>query len=85
MASVKFRRETEPTMLPGWERSEKLGRCPVCGNAVYSDERVIVLDGSDTMIHENCAVFRRDSLTAFLDLIGVDYYTGDAKEMTEGV
>lgn len=80
-----FVRETEPTVLPEAERYEKLGRCPVCGEAIYAGERVIALDGRDVMIHEVCAVFREESLMRFLDLLGVDYGVGDAEEMAEDV
>lgn len=79
----KFIREREPTLLPA-VTSEKVGRCAVCGKPVFADERVVSL-GNGAMIHEECAVFRRESLTEFLDLLGLDYYTGTAKEMAENV
>lgn len=75
--------EREPTMLP--DVGEVVGRCAVCRQVICSGDRVIVLDGSEAMIHEDCAVFRKESLTEFLDMLGVDYYTGDAKEMAEDV
>ncbi len=79
----KFIIERMPVLLPSeMELEEKIGRCPVCGKAVYEDDRVVVLD-SGAMIHEGCAVFRQESLMEFLDLLGVDYYTGTAKEMAE--
>ena len=38
-----FVRETEPTMLPVPDGTgEKLGRCPVCGEAIYAGEQVIL-------------------------------------------
>ncbi len=77
-----FEREIEPTMLP--EAEEKVGRCAVCGKPVFADERVVALDNG-AMIHEECAIFRKESLMGFLDMLGVDYYTGDAKEVAEDV
>ncbi|MBQ2277058.1 MAG: hypothetical protein II333_00695 [Clostridia bacterium] len=79
----KFIREREPTLLPA-VTSEKVGRCAVCGKPVFAEERVVSLDNG-AMVHEECAIFRRESLTEFLDLLGLDYYTGTAKEMVEDV
>jgi predicted nucleic acid-binding Zn ribbon protein len=76
-------RETEPTMLPGTEADDvPVGRCAVCGKAIYGDERVVSLDNG-VMVHEDCAVFRRESLTEFLDLLGLDYYVDKAKDVAD--
>ena len=72
--------ETDPTMLPGSADDVPVGRCAVCGEAIYGDERVVLLDNG-VMVHEDCAVFRRESLTAFLDLLGLDYYVDKAREV----
>lgn len=79
----KFVFDRTPVLLPvEMKPEERIGRCPVCGKAVYEEDRVVMLD-SGAMIHEGCAVFRQESLMEFLDLLGVDYYTGTAKEMAE--
>lgn len=81
-----FVRETEPTMLPVPDGTgEKLGRCPVCGEAIYAGEQVILAERSRKMVHTDCAESCRHSLTLLLDLIGIDYYVGDAEEMAEDV
>lgn len=80
---AKFKIEREPTLLPA--AGEKVGRCAICGKPVYGNERVIVMDVGGVMFHENCAVFDQRSMSEFLDLFGLDYYTGTAKEMTEDV
>ena len=75
-------REVEPTMLPGSADDVPVGRCAVCGESVYGDERVVSLDNG-VMVHEDCAVFRRESLTEFLDLLGLDYYVDKAREVVD--
>lgn len=77
--------EYAPSFLVSLIPEKVVGRCAVCGELVYADDRVVVLDaaGSEKMVHERCAVFRKEGLTEFLDLLGIDYYTGTAKEMTE--
>lgn len=81
---MKLTLDRTPTLLPVMMVSEKIGRCAVCGKAVCGDERVISLDNG-AMIHEECAIFRKESLMEFLDLLGIDYCVGDAKEMAEDV
>lgn len=78
--------EREPTIYPDIDGSEcRIGRCAVCGHGVYAGNRVIMLDGKSEMVHEGCAVFRKECLTEFLDLLGVDYYTGDAEEFADEI
>lgn len=76
----KFIVERTPTLLPSMMVTKPMGRCAVCGEVICEDDRVIVLD-NEKMVHEKCAVFQKDSLTEFLDLLGIDYYTGTAKEV----
>lgn len=80
--------EYAPSFLASLFAGKTVGRCAVCNEPIYEDERVIVLDNgctadSEKIVHERCAVFRKEGLTEFLDLLGIDYYTGTAKEMME--
>lgn len=82
--------EYAPSFLVSLIPERVVGRCAVCGELIYADDRVIVLDNgravdSEKMVHERCAVFQKEGLTEFLDLLGIDYYTGTAKEMEEDV
>lgn len=80
----KFTLDRTPTLLPVMT-AEKVGRCALCGKPVYADEEVTVLDASGAVIHENCMIFTKLSLAEALDLLGLDYYTGTAREMVENV
>ena len=80
--------EYAPSFLVSLIPEKTVGRCAVCGELIYETDRVIVLDNgcaadSEKMVHERCAVFRKEGLTEFLDLLGIDYYAGTAKEMRE--
>ena len=80
----KLMLDRTPILLPSMMVAEPMGRCAVCREVICEDDRVIVLD-NEKMVHEKCAVFQKDTLTEFLDLLGIDYYTGTAKEMMEDV
>lgn len=80
--ATKFTLDRTATMLPAVS-GKRLGRCAICGKSIYDDERVVMVDGSGVMFHENCAVFREKSLSEFLDLFGMDYYTGTARELMD--
>ncbi len=78
----KLKIEYAPSFLASLIPEKTVGRCAVCGELIYETDRVVVLD-NEKMVHERCAVFRKEGLTEFLDLLGIDYYTGTAKEMLE--
>lgn len=59
------------------------GTCAVCGRSLDADDHVYVFDGNDKVVCEHCMVFTKDSLIEFLDMLGIEYYAGEAREMIE--
>ena len=77
-----FFREIEPTLLPESD-TPAFGHCPICKRPIFADDNIILIEGgaSETVVHENCAVFEKDSLIEFLEMIQHAYYQGIAREM----
>lgn len=59
------------------------GVCAVCRKSLDADDRVFMFDDSDKVVCEHYMVFSKDTLIEFLDMLGVDYYAGEARGMIE--
>lgn len=75
--------EYAPSFLISLIPAEPVGRCAVCGKELEGSDRVYAFDHSEKMVCERCMIFEKLSLIEILDLLGIDYYTGTAKEMME--
>lgn len=71
-----------PTILPDGF-SQRLCRCPICDKPICEDDHIVLIDAGNVkaIVHENCATFRENILIDFLDILGIDYYTGQADEI----
>lgn len=59
--------------------------CPICGKRIEADDRVMWIDlgGYDRVVHENCAIFKKEGLSWFMDMLMIDTNTGKAKDFYE--
>lgn len=57
-------------------------RCPICGKAIEDDDRVLWIDigMTERIVHENCAVFKKEGLSWFMDMLLIDTNTGKARD-----
>ncbi len=79
----KVKVEYAPSFFISLIPAEPVGRCAVCGKELEGNDRVYAFDHNEKMVCEHCMVFEKLPLSEFLDLLGIDYYAGTAKEMTE--
>lgn len=68
---------------PHSDYAESYGKCAICGKPLDADDRVFTFDGTNQKVHESCAVFKKEGLTWFLDVLGIEYYADRAKDVLE--
>lgn len=54
--------------------------CPICGRHIEEDDHVLWIDLGITerIVHEDCAVTKKEGLSWFMDMLQIDTNTGKA-------
>ena len=59
--------------------------CPICGKQIEADDRVMWIDlgNYERVVHENCAIFKKEGLSWFMDMLEIDTDTGKARDLLQ--
>lgn len=57
-------------------------KCPICGKDIEADDRVLWIDLGiyERVVHEDCAVCKKEGLSWFMDMLKIDTNTGKGRD-----